>query len=525
MRVALVQCPVWGTREPPLGIVQLSGILKSGGFEVRSFDLNNHLYRKRDDTMRNLWAWEQSLFWYNRERVHSFFRDFKDSINTFFDEIARWRPDVIGFSVTSSTYFSSCEAAKLYKKMDGGCTVVFGGQGLSDAGMAKRVFHETPVDYFLTGEAETSLVSLLESMDGNREASLCGVISRKTERITVETPVLYDLDSVPYMDFTDLKITDYDDSEHISLMASRGCIWNCAFCSSRSFWKGYRYMSGERVHQEINFHRTMNGSVGHVDFADLVFNGNMKRVTEFCRLMIDYPPYDPAFKFQWIANCVIRADLTREVLGMMKDSGCQRLIFGIESGSPRVLKIMKKKYDPVVARRVIRQAYEAGIKVTANFMFGFPGETEEDFKQTLSFINDTGRYIERAYPSRTYCALEERSEIHENPSAYGIREPFNHHLYWETVDGKNTYPVRLDRCKRFEEFCAKTGLKTDRGVGTDIQLDNWHNLAVYYEHKGDYGQAARYYNKYLEKDPGNLGVCGRVNEMMKKMTAAAPGDE
>ena len=299
-------------------------------------------------------------------------------------------------------------------------------------------------------------------------------------------------------------------------MASRRCIWKCAFCSSKSFWKGYRWMSGERIHQEINYQRTINQGLGHIDFADLVFNGNIQRVIEFAELMIKYPPYDPKFKIEWVANGIISPTLTSETLALMKEGGCQRLIFGIESGSSEVLKLMKKNYDPKVAKRVIRDAYEAGIKVTTNFMFGFPGETKEYFQETLDFIKEIGPFIERAYPSRTYCALEEYSDLYHQPEKFGVKTPVNHHLYWEDISGKNKYPVRLERCRRFEEFCHDLGIKTDRGVKTTIRLDNWYNLAMYYEHIRDYEKALEYYHKYLSRDPKSEDILDKVKKLLNE---------
>ncbi|MHB9154386.1 MAG: radical SAM protein, partial [Endomicrobiales bacterium] len=263
-------------------------------------------------------------------------------------------------------------------------------------------------------------------------------------------------------------------------------------------------------------HRMTNPKIGHVDFFDLAFDGDIRKVEEFSKLMIMYPPYDPRFRFQWNANAIITPKLTPALLKLMKASGCQRLIFGIESGSEQVLKLMRKKYEPEVAVRVIKDAFDAGIKVTCNFMFGFPGETEEDFQKTLDFTRRIGPYVERLYPSRTYCALEEYSYFHEHPEEFGIKTPFNHHLYWETEDGANTYPVRLERCRRFEEFCAKNGVRVDCGVRTSVELDNWFSLGMYYEYKKDYDKVLDCYHQYLKLDPRNTLIIERVKEALPR---------
>lgn len=505
MNVALVQCPVWGTREPPLALVQLSGCLKAAGHAVRSFDLNNHLYRNRKENIRVLWAWEQSFFWYRRDEVQQFFQDIRPVLDAYADTVLGCSPSLVGFSVAASSCWSSVFFAQLLKEKMPDLRIVFGGQMFAcDPDAAARVLRESSVDYVITGEADVTLPELATVLEEHRSIGDCpGVHYGEGDavRYTGDRPMLSDLNDLPYMDFTDLKIEDYDDTVHISLMSSRGCVWQCAFCSSRAFWNGYRYMSGKRIHQEITHHRTNRFSLGHVDFADLVFNGNPARVIEFCALMVKYPPFPS--NIRWVANAIVSPSLTREVLALMHEGGCKKLTFGIESGSQRVLELMQKRYRIEDAKRVIRDASEAGIEVTANFMFGFPGETEKDFEETLDFLRSVGPYLERAYPSRTYCAMEESSYLYRHPAEFNVKTPFSHHLYWETNDGSNTYPVRLKRCQRFEKLCSDLGVRVDCGVQTDVEMDEWFNLGCYYEFVRDYPRAVDYLIRYLQRDPVN----------------------
>lgn len=516
MKVALLQCPVWGTREPPLAVVQLAGCLKACGHEVRSFDLNNFLYRKRNEGFKNLWAWEQSFFWYQKDEVRAFFSDHAALIDGYADDVLAFDPRAVGFSIGASSLHASVAFAGVLRRKKPQLKIIFGGTVFYDRGCIDRAFAESPADFVIAGEADVTFPELVRAIERGADIAACsGVHLREGDRarFTGERPLMKNLDALPYMDFSDLRPDDYDDSEHLLVMASRGCVWNCAFCSSQSFWHGYRTMSGERIHQEITYQRMRHRKIGHIDFADLAFNGDMDRVRDFCRLIIDYPPYPSDFKIYWQANAVITSKLTPEMTALMKQAGCKRLLFGIESGSERVLRLMRKAYRPEVARKVVRDVAEAGIAVTCNFMFGFPGETEEDFQETLAFVKDVAPYIDRAYPSRTYCALEEYSYFYEHPEEFGIRTPFNHHLYWETVDGSNTYPVRLERCRRFEALCGSLGVRIDCGVNTTVELDNWMSLGMYYEYKKDYAQVLACYVKYLALDPHNKVVVEKVRQI------------
>ncbi len=517
MKVALVQCPVWGTREPPLALVQLSASLKSKGHCARSFDLNNSLYKCRTEEIKNLWAWEQSMFWYDEKSVKAFFEEHPGLIEGYAAQVLNFNPGLIGFSVAASSWQSSMEFAKHLKKKDPALKIVFGGQLYLDNRFIERSLSGGTVDYVINGEADETLPDMANHIENNKDMKGCpGLFLRDGTSVksTVERPLIANLDTLPYMDYSDLKLDDYDDKVHISLMASRGCVWHCAFCSSRTFWKGYRFMSGERIHQEITYHRHMQKTgMSHVDFMDLAFNGSMERVREFAKLMVKYPPYPQDYKMQWISNAIIHPGLDRETLELMAKSGCQRLIFGIESGSRNVLKRMRKNYDPEVAVRVIKEANEARIRVTCNFMFGFPGETEEDFKDTLEFLRKIAPYVERVYPSRTYCAIEEFSPLHDNPAEFGIRTPVTHHLYWGTVDDSNNYPVKLKRCQKFEKLCAELGVRVDCGVRTDVEPDEWFNLAYYYEYLKDYSKALEYFERYHGYDPKNRVVIDRMHAL------------
>lgn len=532
-RAALIQAPVWGTREPPLGVVQLAGCLKSRGLPVKSYDFNNYLYRNRSKNFDTSWAWEQSFSWYDPEWVENFFSDYASVADEFLSKVLSVDPEIVGFSVSASTFHASIKLAALLKEANKDLIIVLGGPSFIEEEPIMEAFKEPAVDYIITGDGDEVFPKLVEAIEYSRElADVSGLYYRRGSEIihTGGYPVYKNLNKLPYMDFTDLKIEDYDDKVHLALMSARGCVWNCTFCSTRAFDRGYRTMSAERMHQEItwqrinHYDRHRKDNLGHVDFMDLEINGKISRVVEFSDLMIKYPPCGFLPPMRWVANAIIHPGLTKEVLNLMARAGCKKLIFGIESGSQNVLDLMKKKYDVETAIRVIREASEEGIEVTLNFMFGFPGETEEDFLQTLDFILKVGPYIERAYPSRTYCAVEQHSYLQANLEEFGVKTPVNHHLYWETVDGENTYPVRLERCARFENFCIENDIRVDRGVKTTVEMDNYYNLGFYYDYRKDYPRAAEYFLMYLNEDPENDTILSRFREIIHLALPGLPDD-
>lgn len=148
--------------------------------------------------------------------------------------------------------------------------------------------------------------------------------------------------------------------------------------------------------------------------------------------------------------------------------------------------------------------------VTANFMFGFPGEEENDYIGTLDFVKRNAKYLDRVYPSRTFCALEEFSYLHGHLEEFGVKPEPPNHLYWESADNTNTYPERLRRCEEFCRLASSLGIEVASGVQTAVELDCWFNMANYYEHKKDVNGALDCWLKYYEAEPGNKIVGEKI---------------
>jgi MoaA/NifB/PqqE/SkfB family radical SAM enzyme len=512
MKIALIQCPVWGTYDPPLALAQLSACLKKEGHEVYVLDLNIQLYLNRKENYKNMWAWEQCGFWYEPAQVSNFFADNQDFINQQVNLILKNNQGVVCFSVSTSSRLASLELAKAIKKENKDVTIVFGGTLFFEKHWIESILNEAVVDIVVYGEGEVTLCELVRSLERDRNIDSCLDISFKRDNKIFNNPpraLIKNLDDLPFLDLSSLPLDNYDDAFHIPFLASRGCTQQCVFCSSRVFWPGYRRMGGERIFEEVAFHKKRNNKLGHVDFLDLMFNGDIKTVSTFCDLLINSDLKGDIF---WVANVIVRPEMTPELLRKMKESGCKHLIYGIESGSQRVLNLMKKRFKIEDADTVIKATHEAGIVVTANFMFGFPGEEEEDFIKTLDFLRRNARYLDRVYPSRTFCALEEFSYLHTHLQEFGIRLNPPNHLYWESIDGKNTYPERLRRCEEFCRLASSLGIEVGSGVQTTVELDRWFNLAHYYEHNKDIKNLLYCYLKYYELEPKNTIV---VEKMIK----------
>ena len=515
MKIALIQCQVWGTYDPPLALAQLSSCLKQEGHDVSVFDLNIEFYLKRTENYKFIWAWEQCEFWFKENLVAKFFEDNKTLIVSYINKINDTGSRLVCFSTNNANLISSLKFAKLIKEINKDVLIVFGGPLFFEKQRIEKVLKEESVDIVVFGEGEDTIHELAREIEQRESLNSCqGLGFRNNGKIIINKarPYFKNLDNLPFLDFSGLPFSNYDDPRHIPFMASRGCIFKCVFCSSREFWKGYRVMSGRRIFEEIKYHYlNSDRKLGHIDFLDLLINGNMKSLIEFCDLMIQAKEAE-GFLINWSANAIIRPEMDSAVLNKLKKSGCKHLIYGIESGSQRILNLMRKKYDLEIAYEVLKATHNTGIIVTANFMFGFPGETEEDFELTLKFLTRNAKYLDRVYPSRTFCALEEHSYLFNNFQEFGIKPNFPNHLYWESLDGSNNYPERLERCERFCKAAASLGIEVGCGVQSSLELDRWFNLAQYYECKKDLKNTLDCYLNYFELDSKNEFVRNKLSE-------------
>ncbi len=187
-------------------------------------------------------------------------------------------------------------------------------------------------------------------------------------------------------------------------------------------------------------------------FQDSLVNGSPRELGVFADLLIDYPR-----KVWWWGQANIRREMTKSFCEKLKQAGCICLAYGIESGSNRILKLMNKGITKEEAEEVIRNTSTAGISVRANFMFGFPGEEEEDFQETLDFIERNHEFINSVNPAREFGIFRD-TPMAQNPSQFGVNLAQGER-YWQTIDGKNNYLVRLNKHKRFCELATRLGIE------------------------------------------------------------------
>jgi radical SAM superfamily enzyme YgiQ (UPF0313 family) len=181
-----------------------------------------------------------------------------------------------------------------------------------------------------------------------------------------------------------LALTERNDGERIaSVLASRGCLFNCVFCTGDHdvFQGKVRRPNTWHVLEEID-HLVNEWHIDFLKFADAEINSNLRWLNEFCLEKIRNKITVP-----WGAN-IHAGIMDSDSLGLMKAADCREIWVGCESGSPHVLKEMGKRVTIEQIKNVFKWAKNYGIRTRAYFMVGFPTETFEDFRMTMRLAEE-----------------------------------------------------------------------------------------------------------------------------------------
>ncbi len=484
--VAMVTCPPWSVISPHIGVAYVIGYLKAVGIKARLFDMNIDLFHALGTDFWDLWRDLQnknevnSLEWFRRVYTEPASRAVVDD---YVERIIASQPKVVGFSVIyRNTHFAN-EIARLLKEKAPWILTVAGGPETTTCykgGDLWRLREIMPhIDCFGIGEGEVPLRKLAmavrrhqveqfaaetigtwDHMKHRPVAAAKGipgilVVENLEEFHYEKAEIVDDIDEIPTPDYSQFEIAKYGGGVWPFLF-SRGCILKCAFCLSYATFGRYRSKSAEKNFKEIKeIVETYN--INNFEFNDLEVNGDLETLSDFCDMVIE-----DNLKITWFGYFVARKDMTQPLFDKIRAAGCYRARFGGESGSTRVLKMMNKALTAEVFARNVEMSWKAGLETTINVIVGFPGETEEMFVETLEFIRATHPYLHHI-ANVSMCTLVPNSDLAKNPKKYGILPGLDGDLNyrWRTVDGQNTFEVRLDRMVRTLELCRELGIMVD----------------------------------------------------------------
>lgn len=330
--------------------------------------------------------------------------DLVDSENIL-SQITATNPDLIGFSTTiTATWPRVVEYSQSLKKSLGEkVKIVVGGEHVS------AVLHRAiadGIDFGITGEGEQSFLKLINCIESGCHSyeEIPGLIYRKAGDVIINHshPLINDLDQLPFperdarlLSKTKIGYLMYpaveDQKFMISVLASRGCPYNCNFCTSPNVWgHKIRYRSTDNVITEIkDLKRRFNNNI--LFFPDLTLNANPFYLMELSNKLKEENLGVSWFSLLRLMSPNGTRMITRELLRAMREGGARKIGLGIESLSHDIQDgEVKKATDLKYVKEVIEICHELGIIVKGFLMIGYPQETHETVLETIHNLKFLG---------------------------------------------------------------------------------------------------------------------------------------
>jgi anaerobic magnesium-protoporphyrin IX monomethyl ester cyclase len=334
-------------RFPPLGLGYVAACLKKAGIAVELVDCT---FLKQDEAL---------------------------------EKVRRSQPRIIGMQVMFSMKEKALELARLLKN---DCDLLVAGGPLptSDPEEFLRSF-----DVVVVGEGEQTMLELVRAVqNGTSLMNVKGIAFREKDQVKVTPPrdFIKDLDSIAFPSrefFNHRAYMRYFKEKfgytETSIITSRGCPFNCDFCSRPVFGNSFRSRTAANIVDEVEVVHKLGYE--RVWFADDCFTLDRKRLLNICDEL-----GRRRANVSW--ECLSRVDtVDGQIAQKMKRAGCARVFFGIESGNDSILRIMKKQVTTKQAERAVHVFKKAGIQVGAFFILGYPGESSETVLDTVRFAS------------------------------------------------------------------------------------------------------------------------------------------
>lgn len=495
-KILLALLPIWTPLIPPQGISRMKGYLQMHGYPVKTVDLNlenefrdlyktyfetlqkyipptkhGNIYNIGNDALRDHMMahihYEDGtkyielvkiiiykVFYHQLEdsQVHELngiLTDIYSKLEIYFlDLLEKEKPHVLGLSVYRDTLPASIFAFRLTREKYPGIMTVMGGSvftiHLALDSPNLEFFMEKTADYIdkiIVGEGEKIFHKLLEGeLDASRRLYTGKDIDGKLLGFT----------SLDMFDFSDFNPGDYS---YMAAQGSAGCPNKCSFCNVASFYGDYREKKASQTVEEMI---RLNQKYGNKLFymLDSLLNNVMTDIAlEFIKRGIT---------LYWDGYFRVQETCSRDLALTWRRGGFYRARIGVESGSQRVLDMMNKGITVSQIRETISNLAYAGIKTTAYVVIGHPGETEDDFLQTLALIEELKNDIWEAECNPfTYLYSGQGESSAWESKRMLLYPPWAKDILITQTWIVNEHPSReemFSRIFRFVEHCKKLGI-------------------------------------------------------------------
>jgi anaerobic magnesium-protoporphyrin IX monomethyl ester cyclase len=335
-----------------IGLAYLNASLEKSGHEVRLLFLNNF----------------DQLY----------------SEESFFNIVDEWRPQLVGMQVFSMNRTSTFAAVEKLRRDYPEISVVIG--GVHTSVMYEQILHKYPHVITVLGEGEITFTELCAALgSGTAYDSVAGIAYCRDGAVVVTTPrpLLKELDQLPFPKH-EVFFDDCPERTVGHIISSRGCPFDCSFCCLKVIsQRKYRARDVKCVIEEIVQLKNRYPRLTQIQFHDDTFLLNNQRVIEFCQLII---PYELGLTFVCSARV---KPVSAEMFAWMKKAGFVKIMFGLETGSAKLLDSIHKKITGEDVLNLFRIIKPFNFTITTFLMVGFPGEDDDTVQETIDLVRAT----------------------------------------------------------------------------------------------------------------------------------------
>lgn len=381
----------------------------------------------------------------------------------------------------------SFEIAKLFKKYHKKTYTVVGGP-ISVIG--KEILKRIPdIDFVIKGEGEESIISLIEALNCNKNFNnVRNLIYRKSGQI-IENPVRF-IENIDNYFFIPSEIYQYckevEQENFFILITSRGCPFNCSFCSSPVIWQ--RKLRFHSINLLIAYIKDIRKNFGSLYFSirDDNFLSNRKRVEEFAKLLINEKLY-----FLWNTQGSAKF-IDEELTAILSKAGCDQVQMGIESAVSRQLKFLNKNLNLDEVKEAIKNLRKNLIRPFGYFICGMK-ETYEEIMVNLNFIKTSGLIDAVIAPLAIYPGTE-LSKKYPVDLFFQDKEI----IYYDFTSFKRYVNYFLEA---FAEIYKKGFTNCELSLKKDYNFKD--NIVRYHKNKRNEKKSLEYLTEIMKKEPDN----------------------
>jgi radical SAM superfamily enzyme YgiQ (UPF0313 family) len=394
MKILLVYPPYNIEPNPPLGLAYLAATLEKADHDVKIVDMTPLNMKVEEDILQ---------------------------------EIRSFQPTVVGISFMTPLVRKAEKIASLVKSVSKNIAVVVGGPHATNR--SAELLKNDSIDFVVIGEGEQTLLELVSSIEKNKKnyKKIDGLVFKDRGKVVANKPraPIENLDEIPFparhlLPLESYKVTTAGLDSNLpitTVITSRGCPNYCIFCDSHTiFGRKFRFRSAENIITEIEDVIQRYG-ITQFDFVDDTFTMDKPRVLQFCHLL-----ETKGLNIKWICNARVNT-VDFDILKRIKDCGCVRVDFGVESGEQQVINNIRKGITLEQVKTAFKISKSVGIKTMGFFMVGNPLDSKETIDKTLEFIEE----LDVDYPTFSLTTPYPGTELFQMAKQKG----FIRHENWE----------------------------------------------------------------------------------------------